>query len=400
MGGAAGLTVAVMTWDSSHNLIQTEIITDSALIVLGIETSCDETAAAIARIDPTQIGRAPAKVLSHVVLSQIEQHRPHGGVVPELAARAHAEHLPGVVDHTLAEAGIEPAALSAVAATVGPGLIGGVMVGSVYAKGLAAASGVPFLAINHLEGHALSPRLTEPVAFPYLLLLVSGGHCQLLIVHGPGRYTRLGTTLDDAAGEAFDKVAKQLGLPYPGGPLIEQLAQDGDATRFPLPRPYQGAIHCDFSFSGLKSAAGRIIATWPTLPPDQAQAQTKNQAHQDRADLAASLQTAITGALVDRTRRAIGHYRAHIPAGGTLVVAGGVAANQTVRAALESLADLCGLSFAAPPLKYCTDNGAMIAWAGIERLALGQQDRLDVKARPRWPLDELAPPKRGAGVKA
>lgn len=364
-------------------------MTDSALMVLGIETSCDETAVAVVRIDPTQIGRAPATVLSNVVLSQIEQHRPHGGVVPELAARAHAEHLPGVADHALDEAGMEPAHLSAVAATAGPGLIGGVMVGSVYAKGLAAASGLPFLAINHLEGHALSPRLTEPVAFPYLLLLVSGGHCQLLMVHGPGAYTRFGTTLDDAVGEAFDKVAKQMGLPYPGGPLIEQLARDGDETRFPLPRPYQGASHCNFSFSGLKSAAGRIIATWPIPPQDQAPAQIQAEAYQDRADLAASLQTAITGALVDRTRSAIGHYRAHVPSGGTLVVAGGVAANQTVRAALKALADRCGLCFAAPPLKYCTDNGAMIAWAGIERLALGQRDPLDVKARPRWPLEQV-----------
>jgi len=342
-------------------------------IVLGIESSCDETAAALVRSDRV--------VLAQHIASQDDAHRPYGGVVPEIAARAHAERLAPLIEQTLADAGMTLAQVDAVAATAGPGLIGGVMVGLVTAKALAMASDKPLLAINHLEGHALSPRLADPeLDFPYLLLLVSGGHCQLLLVDGASKYRRLATTIDDALGEAFDKSAKLLGLGYPGGPAVERLAREGDATAVPLPRPLLGSKEPHFSFAGLKSAVLRAMESGEYAD----------------ADIAASFQQAAIDCLIDRTRRAIG-VAGQVDA---LVVAGGVAANAAIRAALEALAGEHGLRFVAPPLALCTDNAAMIAWAGIERMALGQFDSLDFVARPRWPLDPNAAPARGAGVKA
>ena len=342
-------------------------------IILGIESSCDETAAALVTSD--------RHILSHALAGQAESHAPFGGVVPEIAARAHVERLMPLVEQALTEAGVALADVGGIAATAGPGLIGGVMVGLVTAKALAHATGKPLIAVNHLEGHALSPRLADAtLAFPYLLLLVSGGHCQILVVSGVGQYRRLATTIDDAAGEAFDKSAKLLGLPYPGGPELERLALAGDATMAPLPRPLLGSAEPHFSFAGLKSAVSRAV---------------QSGAHQP-ADVAASFQAAVVDCLIDRTRRALDH------AGpvSALVVAGGVAANGAVRAALKGLAADHGLPFVAPPLWLCTDNAAMIAWAGAERLAAGLTDPLDVPARPRWPLDPTAQVVRGAGVKA
>jgi N6-L-threonylcarbamoyladenine synthase len=346
------------------------------MLVLGIETSCDETAAAVVSDD------AP-RIRSNLVLSQLAEHRPYGGVVPEIAARAHLDHLDGLIARALDEAGVGFGEFDAVAATGGPGLIGGVMVGVMEAKAIALARDLPFLAVNHLEGHALSARLVEEVAFPFLLLLVSGGHCQLLLVEGVGRYRRLGTTIDDAAGEAFDKGAKLLGLGYPGGPAIERAAAAGDAQRVPLPRPMLGRPGCDFSFSGLKTALARRV----------------EQGGDAVADLAAALQAAIIDCLIDRTRGALRLCRRARPVR-TLVVAGGVAANRALREALVALAADSGVAFVAPPAWLCTDNGAMIAWAGIERLRLGLRDRLDFAPQPRWPLDPDAPPAIGAGVKA
>jgi N6-L-threonylcarbamoyladenine synthase len=343
------------------------------LTVLGIETSCDETAAAVVRL----IAGAPAEVLSSVVLSQTADHAPYGGVVPEIAARAHVETIDLVVRRALAEAGLGVDALSGIAATAGPGLVGGVMVGLSFGKAMALALGKPLVAVNHLEGHAVSARLTVDVAYPFLLLLVSGGHCLLLAVEGVGACRRLGATIDDAAGEAFDKIGGSLGLAYPAGPALERLAASGDATRFVLPRALLGRPGCDFSFSGLKTAAARLSATLAT--------------EQDRRDLAATAQAAIASQLADRTDRAMSVYDAdHGPEDRRLVVAGGVAANGAVRRALEGLALRRGFAFAAPPLAYCTDNAAMIALAGAERLAAGVSDPLDAPARPRWPLDEEA----------
>ncbi|MCW1428813.1 tRNA (adenosine(37)-N6)-threonylcarbamoyltransferase complex transferase subunit TsaD [Novosphingobium sp. JCM 18896] len=340
-------------------------------IVLGIESSCDETAAALVSEDRV--------ILAQRIASQDEAHRPYGGVVPEIAARAHAEILTPLIEATLADAGMTLADVDAVAATAGPGLIGGVMVGLVTAKALAMAGDKPLIAINHLEGHALSPRLAdETLEFPYLLLLASGGHCQLLLVEGVGAYRRLATTIDDALGEAFDKTAKILGLGYPGGPAVERLAAEGNAKNVPLPRPLLGSAEPHFSFAGLKSAVLRA---------------KQAEIHAD-ADIAASFQQAAVDCVIDRTKRAVS-------AAGpvtALVVAGGVAANKAVRAALEGLAADNGLRFVAPPLGLCTDNAAMIAWAGAERL--GQDDPLDFAPRPRWPLDAAAEPVRGAGVKA
>lgn len=350
------------------------------MIVLGIETSCDETAAAV--VD------AEKRVRAEAILSQQAEHRPFGGIVPEVAARAHLEHLDRLIAGVMAEADIDFGDLAGVAATGGPGLIGGVMVGVMTAKAIAAVRGLPFLAVNHLEGHALSARLVADVDFPYLLLLVSGGHCQLLVVEGVGRYRRLGTTVDDALGEAFDKVAKILGLGYPGGPAIEAKAARGTATRFALPRPMKGRAGCDFSFSGLKTAVGQTVARLETLT------------EQHVADLAAAFQEAAGDVLKDRCANAIDAFRALHPKGDTLVIAGGVAANQTVRQHLKELAEKHGLRLIAPPPKLCTDNGAMIAWAGIERLRLGLVDAFDFAPRPRWPLDPTAPPAVGAGVKA
>jgi len=348
------------------------------MIVLGIETSCDETAAALVRDDRT--------ILSNIVHSQLDDHRAFGGVVPEIAARAHIAHLDGIVETALNEAGVGFSDLDAVAATAGPGLIGGVMVGATMAKSMALASGKPFIAVNHLEGHSLTPRLTDDVEFPYLLLLVSGGHCQLLAVDGVGSYERLGTTVDDAIGEAFDKTAKLLGLGFPGGPAVEAAATSAtEPERFPLSRPMKGRPGCDFSFAGLKTSVRQAA---DRLPQDENGALTPN----DQADLAAAFQTAAAEVAVDRTRNAMQMFlETRNSTKATLVVAGGVAANSKIRAALTGLCDANGFAFVAPPPKLCTDNAAMIAWAGLERHRLGQSDGLDFKPRPRWPLTELDP---------
>jgi len=348
-------------------------------LVLGIESSCDETAAALVRLGPG----AAREIVAQRIASQDDAHRPYGGVVPEIAARAHVERVTPLVEATLADAGLGLADVDAIAATAGPGLIGGVMVGLVTAKALAMAGDKPLIAINHLEGHALSPRLADPaLAFPYLLLLASGGHCQLLRVDGVGRYTRLATTIDDALGEAFDKTAKILGLGYPGGPAVERLATTGNPKAVPLPRPLLGSADPNFSFAGLKSAVLRA----------------KQACSHADADIAAAFQQAAIDCVIDRSRRAL----AAAGAVSALVVAGGVAANQAIRAALESLAAEAALRFVAPPLALCTDNAAMIAWAGLERLTSGDfaPASLDLAARPRWPLDPDAAPERGAGVKA
>lgn len=353
------------------------------LVVLGLETSCDETAASVVRLTPD----GEATVLSSVVHSQIDDHAAYGGVVPEIAARSHVEMIDGVVRRAMDEAGLGYDGLDGVAATAGPGLVGGVMVGLSFAKAVALARGLPLIAVNHLEGHAVSARLGEPVDYPFLLLLVSGGHCQLLEVRGIGEMTRLGTTIDDAAGEAFDKIAKALGLSYPGGPALERLAETGDGTRFDLPRALLGRKDCDFSFSGLKTAASRLAHACETA--------------QDRADLADAVQNAIARQLGDRSDRAMKAYaEAHDHR--LFVVAGGVAANRTVRAALEAVAAKNGFAFLAPPMAYCTDNAAMIALAGAERLQKGWTSDIDAVARPRWPLDEataLADPTHKAGRK-
>ncbi len=342
-------------------------------LILGIESSCDETAAALVTSD--------RRILAHRLAGQENEHRPFGGVVPEIAARAHVEILPQLVEDVLREADISLNEVDAIAATAGPGLIGGVMVGLVTAKGLALASGKPLIALNHLEGHALSPMLAQPdLDFPYLLLLVSGGHCQLLFIEGVGRYRRLATTIDDAAGEAFDKSAKLLGLGFPGGPAVEQAAKSGNPLAVPLPRPLVGSAEPHFSFAGLKSAVlrARDAGTWTN------------------EDIAASFQQAVVDCLIDRTERALRNA-----SGATaLVVAGGVAANQRIRAALTELAKAHGLPFVAPPLWLCTDNAAMIAWAGALRFEQGLVDGLDAPARARWPLDPSAEKARGAGVKA
>jgi N6-L-threonylcarbamoyladenine synthase len=344
------------------------------LTVLGIETSCDETAAAVLRLDD----QGP-QVLSDIVLGQAAQHAPYKGVVPEIAARAHVEGLDGVIAAAMKDAGLGFKDLDGVAATAGPGLIGGVMVGLMAGKAIALAHSLPLIAVNHLEGHALSPRLAEGGAtFPYLLLLVSGGHCQFVAVLDVGVYRRLGTTIDDALGEAFDKVAKLLGLGFPGGPAVEALAREGDPNRFDLPRPLIGREGCDFSFAGLKTACAREVQALGAL------------GRQDKADLCASFQAAAVDVVGDRTKRAMALFDPFWGARGRLVAAGGVAANAAIRAALQGLAAERGYEFKAPPLKWCTDNAAMIALAGAERLALGFSDDLSFPARPRWPLDEEA----------
>ena len=347
------------------------------MIVLGIETSCDETAAAVV----TDM----REIRANVVLSQIDAHRPYGGVVPEIAARAHVAHLDRLIDQALGQADVALADLDGIAATAGPGLSGGVMVGLVTAKALALAADKPLIAVNHLEGHALTARLTDDVAFPYLLLLVSGGHCQLQVVEDVGQYRRLGTTIDDAIGEAFDKTAKLMGLGYPGGPAVEKAAATGDPTAVPLPRPMRGRAGCDFSFSGLKTAVRHALAG-PTPPAP--------------ADMAASFQAAVADVVADRVTHAAELARDSQPALATLVVAGGVAANQALRARLTETADKLGLGLAIPAPDLCTDNAAMIAWAGIERLRRGLTDPLDAPARARWPLDADAKPAPFAGVKA
>lgn len=351
------------------------------VLILGIESSCDETAAAVVCDD--------RRILSDVVLSQLEDHRPFGGIVPEVAARAHLEHLDSLVKQAMDQAGVSFADIDAVAATGGPGLIGGVMVGVMTAKAIALAANKPFLAVNHLEGHALTARLTHDLPFPYLLLLASGGHCQLLAVLGVGDYRRLGTTIDDAAGEAFDKVAKMVGLGYPGGPRVQKAAEQGDASRFALPRPMKGKPGCDFSFSGLKNAVRLLVASLP-----------QPLSAQDANDVCAAFQAAVAESVADRTRRAVKIFKEQWPTGRHIVVAGGVAANVALRATLTDIAAKEGMEFLAPPLNLCTDNAAMIAWAGVERFRLGLTDSLDFAPRPRWPLDPTAPKARGAGVKA
>jgi N6-L-threonylcarbamoyladenine synthase len=341
--------------------------------ILGIESSCDETAAAI--LDPT------GRILADIVLSQQPEHAPFGGVVPEIAARAHLAHLPALIRDVLSRAGLSVADLAAVAASAGPGLIGGLIVGSQFAKGIAIARGLPFVAVNHLEAHALTARLPGLVEggapFPYLLLLVSGGHCQCVAVEGVGRYRRLGATVDDAAGEAFDKVGKLLGLGWPGGPALERLAAGGDPRRFAFPRPMLGREGCDFSFSGLKTAVAQTVAKLPpgALPADVA------------ADIAAGFQAAVTDVLADRASHALAMMRGQAS---LLVVAGGVAANQAVRAALQRAASSQGFRLVAPPVRLCTDNAVMVAWTGLERLRLGLPSGIDFQPRPRWPLEDMS----------
>ncbi len=343
------------------------------MIVLGVETSCDETAAAVVS--------DAREILANQVLSQLAEHAPYGGVVPEIAARSHLDHIDRLVREALAEAQIGLDALDGIAVTGGPGLIGGVIVGVVTAKTLAQVTGKPLVNVNHLEAHALTCRLTDGVEFPYLLLLVTGGHTQLVAVEGVGRYRVMGTTIDDAAGEAFDKTAKLLGLEYPGGPALERCARDGNATRFDLPRPLAGRPGSDFSFSGLKTAVAQLIAKLGgedgALEPSVT------------ADVAASFQEALAAAVCDRTRNALETFTSVFPQARSLVVSGGVAANGHLRARLATLAEQYGFELKAPPLALCSDNAAMVAWAGVERLRLGLSDGLDFCPRPRWPLGEV-----------
>ncbi|WP_147126515.1 tRNA (adenosine(37)-N6)-threonylcarbamoyltransferase complex transferase subunit TsaD [Shimia ponticola] len=351
--------------------------------ILGLESSCDDTAASVVDMDgPT--------VLSNVVWGQNDLHRAFGGVVPEIAARAHAEKMDGAVELALEKAGMTLADVDGIAVTAGPGLIGGVLSGVMCAKGLAATTGLPFVGVNHLAGHALTPALTDGLAFPYLMLLVSGGHCQFLIVKGPEEFTRLGGTIDDAPGEAFDKTARILGLPQPGGPSVEKAAQDGDATRFTLPRPLLDRDDCNMSFSGLKTA---ILRTRDSLMTDN------TLRRQDRDDLCAGFQAAVVDVLTAKTRRALSIYMELEPQTPAIAVAGGVAANEAIRSALQDVATQAGAEFSAPPLALCTDNAAMIAYAGGLRLRSGARDGMDLSARPRWPLDQSKPSMLGSGKK-
>ena len=356
------------------------------LTFLGIESSCDDTAAAVVRATG-----ARAEILASVVAGQTELHADFGGVVPEIAARAHVEKLDHCVEDAMARAGVGFDDLDGVAVTAGPGLIGGVMSGVMCAKGIAAGAGLPLVGVNHLAGHALTPRLTDGLEFPYLMLLVSGGHCQFLIAQGAERFTRLGGTIDDAPGEAFDKTAKLLGLQQPGGPAVETEATKGDERRFAFPRPLLDRPGCDMSFSGLKTALLRAR--------DAEIANEGGLSRQTRADLCAGFQAAVRDVLAEKSRRALAEYMATSPASPAFAVAGGVAANRSIRSALETVAAECGARFLAPPLALCTDNAAMIAWAGIERFRLGHWDGMDLSARPRWPLDQSAPALIGSGKK-
>lgn len=351
------------------------------MIMLGIESSCDDTAAAVVRADGT--------ILSSIVADQTQLHAAFGGVVPEIAARAHAEKLDFTVEAALMEAGVILSDIDAISVTAGPGLIGGVLSGVMLAQGLAAGSGLPLIGINHLAGHALTPRLTDKLEFPYLVLLVSGGHCQFLIVKGPNRFRRIGGTIDDAPGEAFDKTARLLGLPQPGGPSIEAEARSGDARRFDFPRPLLNRPGADMSFSGLKTAVLRAR--------DELVASQGGLTTQDRADIAAGFQTAVADVLIEKSRRALTEYLADSPAHPALAVAGGVAANGAIRAGLETVCQDLGVHFTAPPLRLCTDNAAMIAWAGIELRNIGDAGAVPLVARPRWPLDIRAPAILGHG---
>ncbi|QKK17578.1 tRNA (adenosine(37)-N6)-threonylcarbamoyltransferase complex transferase subunit TsaD [Rhizobium indicum] len=352
------------------------------LRILGIETSCDETAAAVVERD----AEGHSNVLSDVVLSQLDEHSAYGGVVPEIAARAHVEALAELIEEALKRANVSLDDVDAIAATSGPGLIGGLLVGLMTGKAIARAAGKPLYAINHLEGHALTARLTDGLSFPYLMLLVSGGHTQLILVRGVGQYERWGTTIDDALGEAFDKTAKLLGLPYPGGPAVERMAQAGNPDRFDFPRPLVGEARLDFSFSGLKTAVRQAAQDIAPL------------SDQDVADICASFQKAVSRTLKDRIGRGLQRFKTEFPATfpatgekPALVVAGGVAANLELRGTLQALCDKNGFRFVAPPLRLCTDNAVMIAWAGLERMATGAApDALDVQPRSRWPLDSNA----------
>jgi N6-L-threonylcarbamoyladenine synthase len=357
------------------------------LIFLGLESSCDDTAAALVRITPAGAPR----VLASVVHDQAVLHAGYGGVVPEIAARAHAEKLDICVREALGRADLTLRDLAAVAVTAGPGLIGGVIAGVMCAKGLAAGAGLDLVGVNHLAGHALTPRLTDGVAYPYLMLLVSGGHCQFLIVRGPDAFTRLGGTIDDAPGEAFDKVARLLGLPQPGGPAVEAEAARGDPDRLRLPRPLLDKPGCDMSFSGLKTALLRAR--------DRIVAEKDGLTRQDRADLCAGFQAAVCDVLAEKTGRALAAYMAEAPATPLIAVAGGVAANAAIRAGLRSVAEAAGARFLAPPLALCTDNAAMIAYAGAELHAMGRRDDMRLAARPRWPLDRDSPGMVGSGRK-
>lgn len=359
----------------------------ATLTFLGIESSCDDSAAAVVRHD----GQGVPEILSSVVEGQTALHAAFGGVVPEIAARAHAEKLDSCVERALAEAGLTLAQIDGIAVTSGPGLIGGVLSGVMLAQGIAAGAGKPLVGVNHLAGHALTPRLTDALAFPYLMLLVSGGHCQFLIAEGVDRFRRLGGTIDDAPGEAFDKTAKLLGLPQPGGPSVEAEARLGDPARFAFPRPLLDRPGCDMSFSGLKTALLRAR--------DALVAEKGGLTVQDRRDLCAGFQRAVAEVLAEKTRRAIATYLDLTPETPALAVAGGVAANGTIRAALEQVCGDAGVRFLAPPLRLCTDNAAMIAWAGIERFRAGLADPADLVARPRWPLDASAAPMIGSGKK-
>jgi N6-L-threonylcarbamoyladenine synthase len=367
---------------ASHAPAQRDESSNSAQkLILGIESSCDETAAAVLCSE--------RGLLSNIVASQDDAHSPYGGVVPEIAARAHMSKIESIIDQAMRDAGVEYAALSAIAATSGPGLIGGVITGLMAAKGLSAALDVPLVAVNHLEGHALSPRLTEDCSFPYLLLLVSGGHSQLLRVTGLGEYERLGSTIDDAAGEAFDKTAKVMGLGFPGGPNVERWAAKGNAKAVRLPRPLLDRDSCDFSFAGLKTAVARAF-------------EASDKSDLAKADLAASFQRAVADCLADRTERAMTRFSAQHDGSKRFVVAGGVAANTELRTRLTDLADANGFEAIFPPLRFCGDNAAMIAQAGFERLQAGLTDTLAAPARPRWPLDQAAAsaaPASGSGRK-
>lgn len=359
----------------------------TTLTLLGLESSCDDTAAAIVR---HTLGKEP-EILSSIVFGQQDLHANFGGIVPEIAARAHVEKLDICAKDALRTAGLGLSEVDGIAVTAGPGLIGGVLSGVMFAKGLAAGSGLPLIGVNHLAGHALTPRLTDHATFPYLMLLVSGGHCQFLLVNSAKDFVRFGGTIDDAPGEAFDKAARLMALPQPGGPSIETCAKTGNPTRFKLPRPLLDRPGCDMSFSGLKTALLRtrdkIVAEHGGLPKG------------DRADLAASFQAAVTDVLAEKSKRALKAYMALTPDKPLFAVAGGVAANASIRAALEAVSATFNTRFVAPPLALCTDNAAMIAWAGVERFRGGTFDDLTLSARPRWPLDQKSPAMLGSGKK-
>ncbi len=360
---------------------------NDSLTILGLESSCDDTGAAIVR----QSSDGTVSILSSVVASQTDLHADFGGVVPEIAARAHVEKLDLCTEAAFEQAGVTLSEIDAIAVTAGPGLIGGVLAGVMFAKGLATGSGLPLVGVNHLAGHALTPRLTDHVAYPYLMLLVSGGHCQFLLVQSHQDFTRLGGTIDDAPGEAFDKAARLMGLPQPGGPSVEQCAQNGNPTRFKLPRPLLDRPGCDMSFSGLKTA---LLRTRDKLVDEHG-----GLRQADRADLCASFQAAMTDVLAEKSRRALREYLKLDPQVPLFAVAGGVAANTSIRAALETVSELSGTEFCAPPISLCTDNAAMVAWAGLERFEAGETDDMTLSARPRWPLDQNSPSMLGSGKK-